>query len=77
VAAPSRREPEPGSSCGRALECCRAYTSVISDVVEASACVGVYEALDAQGADARCLAMTLGWRSALERARGEAPEPCL
>jgi hypothetical protein len=71
-----RREPSPGSVCDLALACCRAYTSAVPDVVESSACAGVYEALDLADADARCERMRTGWRSAFEHLDVEVPESC-
>lgn len=61
---PTRAEPDPDSACGRALACCRAYASAVPDVVESSACAGVFEAAET-GADARCDAMKEGWRQVL------------
>lgn len=71
-----RREPDPASTCGRALACCRAYVGAMPDVIEASACAGVFEASDAPDPDRRCRTMTTGWRRALERMQGEAPDGC-
>ncbi|MCZ7687298.1 MAG: hypothetical protein M5U28_54605 [Sandaracinaceae bacterium] len=78
-AGPSAREeelpePDPSSTCGRALACCRAYAAAIPDVVEASACRGVFEAASAED-ERRCRAMSRGWREALARL-GDAPEAC-
>lgn len=67
-------EPEPSSTCGRALACCRAYAAAIPDVVEASACRGVFEAASSED-ERRCRAMTRGWGEALARL-GDAPEAC-
>ncbi|HEY8432256.1 MAG TPA: hypothetical protein VIL20_27980 [Sandaracinaceae bacterium] len=74
-AAPSLPDPDPASTCGRALACCRAYAAAIPDVVEDSACRGVREAASEGNADARCRAIAEGWRQALAL-RGGAPEEC-
>ncbi len=76
VAEPAAPELDPGSACGRALACCRAYAGAIEDVVESSACAGPSEASEAPDADARCDAMKEGWRDALIHLRGEPPEAC-
>lgn len=75
-AEPALPEPDPDSTCGHALACCRAYASAIPDVVEESACHGVLEAAAEEDPDARCRVMTAGWRQALEHLSGEAPEAC-
>src|SRR6185295_3522114 len=68
---PVHPEIDPGSSCGRALACCRAYCAAIPEVPEASACEGIYEALDAApDPDARCRMMADGWGQALQHLRG-------
>jgi hypothetical protein len=71
-----RPEIDPETACGRTLACCRAYAAAIPNVVEDSACAGVYEALVADDADARCQRMSAGWREALTHLSGEAPAVC-
>lgn len=71
----ARPEPASDSACGRALACCRAYTTAVPDVVESSACAGVYEAAES-GADARCDAMKEGWRQALDALSGAPSDAC-
>jgi hypothetical protein len=68
-------EPDPSSTCGRALACCRAYARAIPDVVEQSACSGVLDAAPTPQAEPRCRAMATGWRQALELLV-EAPDAC-
>ncbi|HJL18104.1 MAG TPA: hypothetical protein RMH99_20745, partial [Sandaracinaceae bacterium LLY-WYZ-13_1] len=57
--------PDPGSACGRALACCRAYAEAVPNVVADSACAGPAEVADRPDADARCRAMAAGWRETL------------
>lgn len=59
-----REEPPADSACGRALTCCRAYVSTVPDVVEESACAGVYDAAE-RGAEADCVRMHKGWQQVL------------
>lgn len=63
----TRPHIDPDTACGRALACCRAFCGAFPNVVENSACAGVYEALESPDPDARCRAMCAGWRQALER----------
>jgi hypothetical protein len=67
-----RPEIDPESVCGRSLACCRAYAQAIPNVVEDSACAGVYEALGTEDPDARCENMKAGWREALVHLNGGA-----
>ncbi len=73
---PDRPAVDPESSCGHALACCRAYANAMPNVVERSACEGVYEALELPDPDARCGAMTVGWRDALVHLTANAPAEC-
>lgn len=73
---PPPPEPEAGSPCARALACCRAYVGAVPDVVEQSACAGVFEALELEAPDVRCDGMREGWRQALAHLEDEDPESC-
>ncbi|MFK7991828.1 MAG: hypothetical protein AB8I08_37775 [Sandaracinaceae bacterium] len=78
--APAPSEPLPtldeDTACGQALLCCRAFAEAVPHVVESSACVGPFEAAEAEDADAQCALMQAGWREALFHATGEPPASC-
>jgi hypothetical protein len=67
---------DPSTACGHALACCRAYAHAMPDVVERSACAGIYDALDQPEPDQHCRMMTAGWRDALVHLNGSAPADC-
>lgn len=69
---------DPDTVCGRALACCRAYAAAIPNVVEESACAGIYDAIEGPSPDASCARMSRGWREALARMSedGSAPPEC-
>jgi len=68
---------EPGSPCGRALACCRAFAEVTPHVDPAAACAGAIEAAQFDDADARCDRLRIGWRVALEDHEDvDPPEAC-